>query len=52
MLVRVRNLSRNVQVSCSLLELRGGGVVMLQVKVLQVAYVRQLVDNVLEGLTV
>ena len=45
------NISRNVQVSCLLLELRGRHVVVFQVKVLQVAHVRQLVGNVLEGFT-
>ena len=34
-----------------LLELRGGHVVVFQVKVLQVTLVRQLVDNVSEGFT-
>ena len=52
MLVKVINLSRNVQVGCSLLKLCRRHVVMLQMKVLQVVYVRQLVDNVLESFTV
>ena len=39
------NLSQNVHVNCSLLELSSRHVVMLQVKVLQVANIRQLVDN-------
>ena len=52
MLVMVTNLSRNVQVSCSLLELFRRHVVMLQVKVLQVAYMRQLTDDVAESFTV
>ena len=43
--------SRNIQMSGILLELRGGHVVVLQVKVIQVTLVRQLVDNVSEGLT-
>ena len=51
MLFRALNLSRNVQVSCSLLELRSGHVVVLQVKVPQVANIQQLVDNFLESLT-
>ena len=51
-LVKVKNLSKNVHVSCSLLELRGRHVVVFQVKVFQVAYVRQLVDTVLESFTV
>ena len=37
MLVNVINHSRNVQVSCSLLEQRGGHVVVLQVKVPQIS---------------
>ena len=43
--------SRNVQVGRPLLELRGRHVVVLQVKVPQVALVRQLVDNVSESFT-
>ena len=50
-LIEVVNISRYVQVSRLLLELRGGHVVVLQVKVLQVALVRQLFDNVLEKFT-
>ena len=49
--VEVINLSRNVQVGCPLLELRGGHVVVLQVKIPQVALVRQLIDNVAESVT-
>ena len=41
---RGHNLSRNVPVSRPLLELRGRRVVVLQVKVPQVALVRQLID--------
>ena len=51
MLVKVINLSRTVQVSCPLLELRGGHVVVLQVKVPRISRVRQLVDNVAESFT-
>ena len=46
------NLSKNVQVSCSLLELRAGHVVVLQMKIPPVALVQQLVDNVAESFTV
>ena len=52
MLVEVTNLSRNVQVSCPLLELCGRHVVVFQVKIPQVALFRQLVDDVSEGFTV
>ena len=43
MRVKVINLFRNIHVSCSLLELRRRHVVMLQVKVVQVAHIHQLV---------
>ena len=43
---RGHKFSRNIQVSRPLLELRGRHVVVLQMKVPQVALVRQLVDNV------
>ena len=46
------HLSRIVQVSCSLLELCRRHVVMLQMKVLQVADIKQLVDNFLESFTI
>ena len=49
MLVKVINPSRNVQVSCSLLELCGRHVVMLLMKVLQVANIQHLADNFLES---
>ena len=52
MLVMVINLSKNVQVNCSLLELCRRHAAMPQVKVLQVPHIQQLVDNVLEGFTV
>ena len=51
MLVEVIKCSRNVQVSRPLLELRGGHVVVLQMKVPQVAIVGQLVGNVAESFT-
>ena len=50
-LVKAINSFRNILMSGALLELRGGHMVVLQVKVLQVTLVRQLVDNVSEGLT-
>ena len=52
MLVKVIKFFRNVQVSCSLLELCRRHVLMLQVKVLQVVHLQQIVHNVLENLTV
>ena len=52
MLVKVINLSRNVLVSRSLLELCRRRVVMLQVKVLQVVNIQQLVDNFQESFTI
>ena len=52
MLVKIMIVSRHVQVSCSLLELCRRHVVMLQVKILQVAKVHPLFDNVLERTTV
>ena len=51
MLVEVIKISRNVQVSRSLLELRSRHVVLLQVKVPHVALVKHLVDNVTERFT-
>ena len=51
MLVEIISLSWNVQVSCSLLELCKRHVVLLQVKVLQVANSRQLVGIFLESCT-
>ena len=51
MLEEVTNLSKNVQVSCSLLELRGRHVVMFEVMVLQIAKIRQLVDNFVKSFT-
>ena len=52
MLVKVIVLSRNVQVSCLLLELRGGHVVVFQVKVPQISRIRQLVYDAAENTTV
>ena len=52
MLVKVTNLPKNVQVSCSLLELRRRHVVVLQVQILQVASIPQLVDNFLMSFTI
>ena len=52
MLVQVINQSRKVLVSCPLLELRGRHVVLFQEKILQVAHVRQLIDDVLESFNV
>ena len=49
---KVINLSWNIQVSCSLLELCRRPVVVLQVKVLQVANIRQLVAYVQESFTI
>ena len=46
---RGHRISRNVQVSCPLHELRGGHLVVFQVKILQVPLVLQLVDNVSES---
>ena len=43
MLVKVMNLSRNVQVRCPLLELRGRHVVVFQVKVPQISLISQLI---------
>ena len=43
MLVKVMNLSRNVQESSPLLELRGTHVVVLQVKVPQISLISQLI---------
>ena len=51
-LVKIKNHSMNVQVSCSRLELCGKHVVMLQVNALQIAHIQQLGDIVLEWLTV
>ena len=51
MLIEVIKFSWNVQVSRPLLELRGRHVVVFQVKVPQVALVRQLVDYVAESFT-
>ena len=52
MLVKDIICSRNVQVNRPLLELRARHVVVLQVKLPQVALVRQLVDNVAESFTI
>ena len=52
MLVKVIDPSRNVQVSCPLLELRGGHVVVFQVKIHQISLIRQLVYDVAESFTV
>ena len=49
---KVINLSWNIQVSCSLLELWRRHVVMLQEKVLHVANIRQPVGNFLESFTI
>ena len=49
--VEVKKNSRNVQVSRPLLELRGRHVAVLQMKVPQVALVRQLYENVSESFT-
>ena len=50
MLIEFMGSSCNIPMSGPLLELRGGHVVVFQVKVLQVTLVRQLVDNVSECL--
>ena len=52
MLLKVRNRSRDVQVSCSLLELRGGHVVVFQAKVPQISLIRQVIYDVAESFTV
>ena len=52
MLVQVINPSRNVQVSCSLLELCGRHVVVFQVSVPQISLIRQLIYDVAESFTV
>ena len=52
MLVKVRNLPKNIQVSCSLLEMCRSHVVMLQMNFLQVANIQRLVDNSLESFTI
>ena len=52
MLARVINLSRNVQVSCPLLELCSGHVVTFQVKVPEISLIRQLVRDVAKSFTV
>ena len=52
MLVKVINPSWNVQVSCSFLELCRRHMVVLQVKVFQVAYIKQLVKKVLKRFTI
>ena len=52
MLFTVINLSKNVQLSCSLLELCRRHVAALQVQILQVANIRQLVDNFLKSFTI
>ena len=49
--MEVINSSKNIQMSGPLLELRGGHMVVLQVKVLQVTFVRQLVHNVSDCFT-
>ena len=51
MLAEVINLPRNVDVRCPLLELSGRHVIVLQVKVPQIAPVKQLVDKVAESFT-
>ena len=52
MLVKVINLSRNAQVSCYLLELRGRRVVVFQVKVPQISLNSQLIYDVAKCSTV
>ena len=49
MLIEAFKNSRNIQVSRPLLELRGGHVVVLPMKVPQVAFFRQLVGNFAES---
>ena len=52
MLVKVINLSKNVQVSCPLLELSGRHVVVFKVKVPQISLIRQLIYDDAECFTV
>ena len=52
MLAKVINLSRDVHVSCSLLDLCRRHVVVFQVKVRQVTNIQQLVGNFLERFTI
>ena len=47
----IHHLPSNVQVCCPLLALRGGHVVVLQMKIPQVTLVRHLIDNVAESFT-
>ena len=52
MLVKDTNLSRNVQVSCALLELSVRQFLAFQVKVPQISFIRQLIYDVAESFTV
>ena len=52
MLVKVINLSRNVHVSCPLLELCNRHVVVFQVKIPQTSPIRQLIYDAAESFTV
>ena len=52
MLVKIVNLSRNVQVSCPLLELGTRHVEVCQVKVSQISLIRQIVYDVAKSFTV
>ena len=51
-LVEIMHLPRNVQVSCPLLERRGGHVVVFQVKVPQISLVRQFIYDATKSFTV
>ena len=52
MLVKDTIVSRNVQVSCALLELSGRQLVVFQVKVFQISFIRQLIYDVAESFTI
>ena len=52
MLVEITNHSKNVQVSCPLLELCGRHMVMFQVKVPQIFHIKQFIYDVAKSFTV
>ena len=52
MLVKIINLSRNVQMSCPLLELRSRHVEVFQVKIPHISFINQLIYDVAKSFTV
>ena len=52
MLVKIKNLPWKVQISRTLLELRSGHFIILQMKVSQISVIQQFIDHLAESFTI